>query len=79
MRGPSPVVVVRTLTGIARRLDRMPLNSRYEERAYRYGVACVMSFLEAGASSEDSEVSAACRKRLELLGQYAYRNALAQP
>jgi hypothetical protein len=79
MRGPSPVVIVRTLTGIARRLDRMPLNSRYEERAYRYGAACVMSFLEAGASSEDSEVSAACRQRLELLSQYAYRNALAQP
>ena len=79
MRGPSPVVIVRTLTGIARRLDRMPLNARYEERAFRYGVACVMIFLEAGANSEDSEVSTACRKRLELLGQYAYRNALAQP
>ena len=78
MRGPSPVVVVRTLTGVARRLDRMPLHSKYEERAYRFGVACVMSFLEAGAASEDSEVAAACRQRLDLLGQYAYRNASAK-
>ena len=72
-------MVIRTLTGVARRLDRTPLRKGDEERAFRFGAACVLSFLEAGAADPDPEVAEACRTRLELLEQYAYRNAPSSP
>lgn len=79
MQPPSPVIAVRTLTGVARRLARTPLASRYEERGFRFGLACVMTFLEAGAADDDPEVAEACRTRLDLLADYAYRDGPMQP
>jgi hypothetical protein len=70
----SPTTLVRALSGVAARVGSTPLRKRYEERAYRLGAASVLIFLEAGAADPDPEVADACRARLELLEQYAYRN-----
>lgn len=79
LRAPNPVVMVRTLTGVARRIDRTPLRKSDEELAFRFGAACVLAFLEAGASDADSDVAEACRARHALLAQYAYRSAPSTP
>ena len=79
MRAPNPVVMVRTLTGVARRIDRTPLRKSDEELAFRFGAACILAFLEAGAADQDPEVAEACRARYELLAQYAYRSAPSSP
>ena len=79
LRAPNPVVMVRTLTGVARRMDRTPLRESDEGLAFRYGAACILAFLEAGAADSDPEVADACRARLELLAQYAYRSTPTTP
>lgn len=79
LRAPSPEIAVRTMTGVARRLGATPLRTRYEERAFRFGAATVLSFLEAGAQVDDPVVAEACRVRLELLQKYAFPEALLTP
>ncbi|MCH2101922.1 MAG: hypothetical protein MK209_08390 [Planctomycetes bacterium] len=79
LRAPNPVSMVRTLTGVARRIHRTPLRTSDEELAFRYGAACILAFLEAGATDSDTNVAKACRARHDLLAQYAYRSAPTSP